>query len=77
MTRVVLGYALARWTARPGLAVLLGVTLSAACEFAQQWIPQRHASLLDVEMNSAGTVVGVAVFLLVHRARRRPQGVVA
>ena len=61
-----LGYAFARWTARPGIAVLLGVTLSAACEFAQQWIPQRHASLLDVEMNSIGTVLGVGVLLLVR-----------
>jgi VanZ family protein len=67
---VPLGYAFARWTGRPGLAVLLGVTLSAACEFAQVWIPQRHASLLDVEMNSTGAVLGVGAFLLLHRAAR-------
>jgi glycopeptide antibiotics resistance protein len=58
----------------PVRSLLVGVLLSAACELAQEWIPMRHASAVDVILNTIGTAVGVATVLLVQRrssARRR------
>lgn len=60
------GFALARWTG-PLPAVLLGGSLSAACEYAQQAIPHRHASPLDVAMNASGALLGAVLAVVVAR----------
>ena len=44
---------------------------SICCEVAQLWIPTRHASVLDVAMNSIGAAVGVALVLLRRAAAER------
>jgi VanZ family protein len=63
---VPLGLVLAlRLPALPAWAV--ATAGSACCEIAQLWIPTRHASALDVAMNSVGAAVGAALVLL-HRA---------
>lgn len=64
-----LGFALAWWSRRPAVALLAGVGVSLACEFAQHWIPTRHPSLLDAFWNALGTVVGIALAVLVGRLR--------
>jgi glycopeptide antibiotics resistance protein len=46
---------------------------SVCCEVAQLWIPTRHASVLDVAMNSIGAAVGVALVLLRRAAAERTQ----
>lgn len=53
----------------PGL--LAAGALSAAAESAQQFIPSRHASVLDVTMNVLGAALGVALAVL---SRRRGSG---
>lgn len=64
-----LGFALAWWTRRPVVALLAGVMISLLCEFAQQWIPTRHPSLLDALLNALGMVVGIALAVAVGRSR--------
>jgi len=70
---VPLGLVLAlRLRAFPAWAVTTAGSI--CCEVAQLWIPTRHASALDVAMNSIGAAVGVALVVL-HRAvaaRRAP-----
>ena len=56
---------------RPAAAIAAGCSLSAACELAQHWIPNRDGSVLDVAMNAIGTVLGV--LLLVRLRRRAPE----
>jgi VanZ family protein len=48
------------------LAVLVGSGLSIGMEFAQNFLPQRVPSSVDLGLNSLGTVLGVAAGLLVH-----------
>ena len=68
---VPVGFVLARAVRRPWLALVAGCGLSAACELAQHWIPNRDGSLLDVLMNSIGTAAGVGLVLLLHARRTR------
>lgn len=56
---------------RPAAAIAASCSLSAACELAQHWIPNRDGSVLDVAMNAIGTVLGV--LLLVRLRRRAPK----
>lgn len=44
---------------------------SIACEVAQLWIPTRHASVLDVAMNSIGAGLGVALIGIRRAAAER------
>jgi VanZ family protein len=64
---VPLGFALARWTRKPLLALAAGAAVSVLCELAQHWIPTRQPSLLDVAMNVLGTAVGVLIAVGVRR----------
>ncbi len=70
---VPVGAVLAR-ALRPTAAVLVGCSLSGACELAQLWIPNRHGSLLDVSMNAIGTLAGVLLLLAVRRRAARRSG---
>jgi glycopeptide antibiotics resistance protein len=55
---------------RPVRAWALATVVSACCETAQLWIPSRHASVLDVAMNSIGAALGVGI-VMVHRRLAR------
>ncbi|UXY15157.1 VanZ family protein [Chitiniphilus purpureus] len=57
-----------RWYAWP-LAVLSGTGLSAAVEFAQQFLPDRVASNLDILANGCGAVIGATLGLVVGSRR--------
>lgn len=70
---VPLGYALARWYARPGhltgsvvAGALSGVGLSLLLESSQQLLPGRIASNLDLLVNGLGALTG-ALLTLHHR----------
>lgn len=67
---VPVGLVLARLL-RPGRAFVAGTALSAACELAQHFIPNRDGSLRDVLMNAIGTALGVAVVVLLRRRQAR------
>ncbi|MBA4323032.1 MAG: hypothetical protein C0408_09475, partial [Odoribacter sp.] len=41
---------------------LLGIAVSLLIEFSQSYLPTRDSSLVDVAMNSAGTMLGVVFF---------------
>ena len=47
---------------QPVRAFVIGSLLSFAIEVAQLWIPGRHTSFGDLIFNTAGTLVGVALF---------------
>jgi VanZ family protein len=64
----VLGALLARATARPGLAVALGVLYAVSDELHQSLVPGRMGAPLDVAIDAAGVVCGVLVW---RRARAR------
>lgn len=49
------------------LAMAAGTLLSLCVEFAQQWLPARVPSLLDILMNCAGSVAGGLLAALVRR----------
>jgi len=53
------------------VVVLLGAATSALIETVQRWLPTRYSTLQDVVMNTLGAAVGVAVLLVVARARGR------
>ena len=54
------------------LAIVVGVLLSVAIEYAQTWLPMRVPDLRDIIANSAGVIVGTVLALLVTaRAARR------
>ena len=57
------------------LAVLLGVGMTVAIEFGQQFIPNRVSDPRDLLANSIGTVVGtlLALVLTASKARRLRQ----
>lgn len=65
-----LGFAVAWWTRRPVLALLVAASVSLVCELAQTWIPTRHPSLLDVGCNVLGAAVGVVLAVALARTRR-------
>lgn len=59
--------------ARPAVAVLLGLALSAGIELTQLALPERHPTLRDVLMNTLGAALGAAAVLAVrNRSRSRP-----
>lgn len=71
---VPLGYALARWYARPGhlassviAGALSGIGLSLLLESGQQLLPGRIASNLDMLVNSLGALIGA--LLTLHHGR--------
>ncbi|MBT9490274.1 MAG: VanZ family protein [Rubrivivax sp.] len=70
---VPLGLLLALTARRPGgwngwlLAVGAGAMLSCGAEVAQQFLPSRHPSLLDLALNSGGTLLGATLAPLLLR----------
>ena len=56
-----LGVSLTLAGVRPRRAIALGVLLSFAVEFAQQWIPGRDPSTGDILCNSISTALGVTL----------------
>lgn len=57
------------------LAILLGVAMTVAIEFGQQFVPNRISDPRDLLANSIGTVVGtlLALVLTASKARRLRQ----
>lgn len=64
----VLGALLARATARPGLAIVLGILYAASDELHQSLVPGRMGAPLDVAIDAVGVVCGVVLW---RRARAR------
>jgi len=50
-------------------AVLIGVALSYSMEVTQQFLPRRYPSLLDLLLNSAGTLVGATLAAVLQALR--------
>lgn len=50
---------------------LFGFLLSLTIEVIQVWLPARASSLLDLVLNSAGAVAGIAVMTILFRLRDR------
>ncbi len=69
---VPLGVSLGRDRRRIGVALLVGLCLSLGIEFAQLYVPGRHASLADLLWNATGAGTGAALFLAVRAQTRRP-----
>jgi hypothetical protein len=44
------------------ITVFLGIAVSLLIEISQAYLPTRDSSLVDVAMNSAGTILGVVIF---------------
>jgi VanZ family protein len=57
----ILGALLLRAIGRPGPALVLGVAYAASDEFHQHFVRGRHASPVDVAIDTAGVVVGLLV----------------
>jgi hypothetical protein len=53
------------------LAVLLGVLTSLLIEISQSWLPSRSSTLLDLTLNSLGSLAGVAACGFFADIRRR------
>ena len=51
------------------LALAVGIVISVAMEFLQTWMPSRVSSLLDLLLNSVGTLVGCVIAWLSLRWR--------
>ena len=49
------------------IIAILGTGLSFAIELTQAYLPTRDSSLTDVVMNSAGTILGVAIFQSLYK----------
>lgn len=58
----VLGALLLRATARPGLALGLGVLYAVSDEVHQVFVQGRHGSPIDVAIDAVGVAVGVALW---------------
>jgi VanZ family protein len=58
----VLGFLLARAIGREAPALLLGVLYAASDEFHQAFVRGRHASPVDVTIDSLGLLLGLAVW---------------
>jgi VanZ family protein len=57
----ILGALLLRAIGRPGPALVLGVAYAASDEFHQHFVRGRHASPVDVAIDTAGVLVGLLV----------------
>jgi VanZ family protein len=44
------------------IVALLGMGMSLSIELTQAYLPTRDSSLIDVLMNSLGTILGIALF---------------
>jgi VanZ family protein len=53
------------------IIVILGTGLSFAIELTQAYLPTRDSSLIDVVMNSVGTILGVFIFQILYAASFR------
>lgn len=51
------------------LVALIGTGLSLFIELTQAWLPTRDSSMADVLCNSAGTILGIAIYQLFCRKR--------
>ncbi|MFN0155507.1 MAG: VanZ family protein [Gaiella sp.] len=65
----ILGALLLRAARRPVVAVLLGVAYAVSDEIHQHFVPGRQGTPLDVLIDTAGVVAGVALY---SRLCRRP-----
>ena len=52
-------------------AVSIGILTSLFIEISQSWMPSRSSTLLDLILNSAGTVAGVTAYMIYARYRHR------
>jgi len=52
-------------------AVSIGILTSLFIEISQSWMPSRSSTLLDLILNSAGTVAGAATYMIYARYRHR------
>lgn len=76
----ILSSVLARIQKLPGkqylsLTVFFGFLLSLTIEFCQSWIPVRDSNLLDLFLNTFGTLIGASIYMLVfirHEQSRKP-----
>ena len=59
----VLGLLLVRALGRDALAAAAGVAYAASDELHQHFVSGRHASPLDVAIDAAGVLVGIAIYL--------------
>jgi VanZ family protein len=64
----VLGALLQRALSRPGLALAIGIAYAVSDELHQFFVPGRTGSPLDVVLDAAGVMVGVALW---HRTQER------
>jgi len=51
------------------VTAVLGITISFSIELLQVHLPTRSPQMTDVLMNSAGTILGIVVFQIVHKNR--------
>ena len=65
----VLGALLARATARPWLAWVLGVLYAASDEIHQTFVAGRHGSPIDVAIDAVGVAIGVVAWQRLGRRR--------
>jgi VanZ family protein len=68
----VLGLLLLRALGREAPAFLLGVAYAITDEIHQHFVSGRHASPIDVAIDSAGVALGVVVFAAARRRLSRP-----
>jgi VanZ family protein len=68
----ILGLLLLRAVAREGPAFLLGVAYAVTDEVHQHFVSGRHASPIDVAIDSAGILVGIVVASRARVVRRGP-----
>jgi glycopeptide antibiotics resistance protein len=68
---VPIGFLVNAWLRRPWLTILFGLVFSAACEFAQSFLPGRDADINDVICNTIGAGIGALLAVLWYRARAR------
>ena len=59
----ILGALLLRALGRPGLAALLAFAYAASDELHKHFVSGRHAAPLDVAIDAAGVLVGIAIYL--------------
>jgi len=58
----VLGALLARATARPGVAAVLGILYATSDELHQSFVPGRMGAPLDVAIDAVGVIAGVLLW---------------
>jgi hypothetical protein len=65
------GASTGQWLRAVIVATLAGATLSLVIEVGQVWLPTRDSSLLDLELNTAGSGIGALLAGSFYRSRPR------